>query len=273
MNDQIDAILYEALEEDIPTLDITSDNLLQNQQGEAVILAKENGVVSGINIVLRLFQILDDDIYMKIINHDGVYVEENDIIAIISGNLSTLLKGKRLALNILRRMSGIATKTKSYVDQVSDTFVKIIDSRDNTPNFRLFEKLAVTHGGGMNSRSNLSDQVRIEQSHIHAVGSIKGAINLISSRIDQSIRIEVEVNTFEQFLEAIHTKCDIIILRDMTITDLSKCSSHNTDRLVGTISTSFDDVKDISKTGIDFIIVDELTHSFKTLDIELNINK
>ena len=273
MNELIDKIIYDALEEDIPTLDITSDNLLHNEQGEAILIAKENGVVSGINIVQRLFQVLDDEVFVKVINYDGTYIEENDIIAIISGNLHTILKGQRLALNFIQRMSGIATKTKSFVDQVEDTFVKIIDSRNTTPNFRYLEKIAVNHGGGGNSRRNLSEQVSITQNHIEVVGSASKAVELLSERTDQSINIEVEVNTFEQFLEVIHTKCDIIIFRDMMHESIRKCCTHNTNKLVGTYLVNTDELKTVSKTGVDFIIIDELTHSYNLLDIKLNITK
>ncbi len=273
MNDQIDKIIYDALEEDIPTIDITSDNLFEDEQGEALLIAREDGVLSGINVVQRLYRILDDDIYIKVINHDGTYIEEGDIIAIISGNLRTILKGHRLALNIVKRMSGIATKTKRYVDQVEGSYVKIIDSRSTTPNFRYLEKLAVIHGGGINSRQNISTQVRINESHIGIIGSVRKAIEKVVERVDQSVKIEVEVNSFEQFLEAIHTKCDIIIFRDMSFELLQKCSSHNTDKLIGTYANDLNYIKEFSRASIDFIIVDELTHSYKLLDIELNINK
>lgn len=273
MNDQIDKIIYDALEEDIPTIDITSDNLLTSETAEAVLIAKESGVLSGISIMKRIFQILDDEIYIKVINYDETFVEEGDIIAIISGNIRTLLKGERLVLNTIGRMSAIATKTKKYVESVSDSFTKIIDTRNTTPNFRVLEQLAITHGGGLNYRSSLSSQVLIKSTHINQYSSAKIAIEKIYQHIDHDTKVAIEVNTFQQFLEVIHSKCDIIFLRDMNVDMIRKCVEHNNKKLLGTYESSIDNIISLSNTGIDFICVDELTHSYKLFKVELNMNK
>jgi len=272
MNDQIDKILYDALEEDIPTIDITTDNLFTDESCEAVLIAKENGVISGVKILQRLYQILDDDIYIKVINHDSTYVEEGDIIAIISGNLRTVIKGRRIALNFIQRMSAIASKTKKCVDLLDHSYTKITDSRNTTPTFRYVERLAVVDGGAINHRGDLSSQVLLEKTHSRAYGSIKNAISHIVPKIDHSIKVEIEVNTFEEFLEAIHTECDIIMLRNMSDEIIRKCVNHNTEKLLEVNVAKISQVKPIANTGIDFISVDELTHSYTLMNIELNIN-
>ena len=274
MDTQIDKIIYDALEEDIPTIDITSDNLLTDQQCEGVFVAEEDGVLSGVKVMQRVFQILDDEIYIKVINGDGTYVEKGDIIAIISGRLGSVLKGERLALNFMKRMSGIASITRKYVNKLDNKFTKIVDTRKTTPNFRILEKQAVTDGGGINHRLNLSCHAVITENHINAVGDIATAVDMIKSKIDQSIKIEVVVKNFNQFLEAIHTKCDIIMLADMSNEEIRKCVHHNSDKLLQACGNmTIDRIKSVADTGIDFISVDALTQTYNTFEISLKYNK
>lgn len=273
MNEQIDHILYSALEEELPTIDITSDNLLENQQLEAIIISRDSGVLSGVQIMKRVFEILDDEILVKIINYDSTYVEEGDIIAIISGNASSILKGQQLIQNILERMSTIATTTRKYVELVEGSYTKIIDSRHTTPNFRLLEKLAITHGGGLNYRSNLSEQVFITMVHVNLLGGVQHAYNKIISKIDHSIKVAIEVNSFEQFIEAIQTECDIIFLRGMNEDTIRKCISFNKDKFLGVTTSDFNIIKRLSNLGIDLIQVDNLTKLNNVFRIDININK
>jgi len=274
MNEKIDKIIYDALEEDIPTIDVTTDNLFSDEVSEGVFVAEDDGVLSGIRVMKRVFEILDDEIYVKVINGDGVYVEKGDIIAIIKGHTKQILKGERIALNIVQRMSGVATLTKKFVDEINNNHTKILDTRQTTPNLRILEKQAVLDGGGINHRMNLSDQVMLNDNHIKIAGSIKRAVDIVKSKIDQSIKIEVKVKTFDQFLEAIQTNCDIIMLSNMKNDLVRKCVEYNTDKLLeASGNMTIDRIKSVSETGVDFISVAVLTHSYTALDISLKFSK
>lgn len=274
MDEQIDKIIYDALEEDIPTIDITTDNLFKNEVSEGVFIAEEDGVLSGVKVLQRIFQILDDDIYIKVINGDGIYVEKGDIIAIIKGRTSSILKGKRISLNLLQRMSGVATLTKKFVEEISNMHTKILDTRHTTPNLRVLEKQAVVDGGGINHRMSLSDQVLLNENHIAVAGSIARAVEIVKSNIDQSIKVEVEVQTFDQFIEALQTDCDIIMLGNMSNDLMRKCVGYNSNKLLeASGNMTIDRIKSVSETGVDFISVEALTHSYKVLDISLKFSK
>lgn len=269
----IDKIIIEALKEDIPTIDVTTDNLFKDQVSEGVFTAKESGVLSGVKVMERVFEIVDPTIYFKIINYDASYVEKGDIIALISGKSRSILKGERVALNLLQRMSGVATLTRKFVNEIKNGHTKILDTRKTTPNLRILEKQAVVHGGGINHRMSLSDQVMIKDNHIKAVGSITEAVRICKSMIDQSIRIEVEVENYVQFLEAIETKCDIIMLDNMSNDLMRRCVETNKGKLLeasGNMTVSR--IRSVSETGVDFISVGALTHSYTSLDISLRFN-
>jgi len=274
MNEIIDKIIQNALLEDIPTIDVTTDNLFTNQVSEGVFIAKEDGVLSGVKVMQRVFELIDPEVYLKIINGDGSLVEKGDFIAVISGKSSSILKGERVALNLLQRMSGVATLTKKYVDQISNNHTKILDTRKTTPNLRILEKQAVVHGGGINHRFSLSDQVMIKDNHIKAAGSITNAVSILKGKVDHNIRIEVEVETFEQFLEAQNTECDIIMLDNMDNDLMKKCVDHNYKNklLEASGNMTIPRIKSVSDTGVDFISVGAITHSYTSLDISLKFN-
>lgn len=274
MNKEIDTIITNALHEDIPTIDVTTDNLFTDELSEGSFIAKENGVVSGINIMRRVFQIVDPEVYIKIINTDGSYVEQGDIIAIISGKSRSILKGERVALNLMQRMCGVATLTRRFVDQIKNGHTKILDTRKTSPNLRIIEKMAVLDGGGINHRFSLSDQVLIKDNHIKAVGSITRAVEIIKSKIDHNIKIEVEVETFDQFLEAIETDCDIIMLDNMDNDLMRKCVESNRGKLLEASGNMIlNRIHGVSETGVDFISVGALTHSYMAMDISLKFSK
>lgn len=274
MNEVIDKIIYDALKEDIPTIDVTTDNLFTDEESEGIFIAKEDGVLSGIKVMKRVFNIVDKDIYLKIINNDGTKVEKGDLIAIISGKSRSILKGERVALNLMQRMSGVATLTRRFVDEVKNGHTKILDTRKTTPNLRMIEKMAVVDGGGINHRYSLSDQVMIKDNHIKAAGSITRAVEIIKSKVDHSIKIEVEVETYAQFLEAIETECDIIMLDNMSNDLMRKCVEMNKGKLLEASGNMvIDRIEKVAETGVDFISVGALTHSYKSLDISLKFNK
>jgi nicotinate-nucleotide pyrophosphorylase (carboxylating) len=273
MRPEIDKIILDALKEDIPTIDVTTDNLFTDQESEGLFIAKENGVLSGISVMQRVFELVDDSVYVKVINHDGNFVEKGDVIAIISGKSRSILKGERIALNLMQRMSGVATLTRKFVDQVKNGHTRILDTRKTTPNLRILEKQAVVHGGGINHRMSLSDQVMIKDNHIKAAGSITKAVDIVKTKIDQSIKIEVEVETFDQFLEAISTKCDIIMLDNMDNDLTKKCVNYNNGKLLeASGNMTLDRITSVAETGVDFISVGALTHSYTALDISLKFN-
>lgn len=274
MDKRIDKIILDALVEDIPTIDVTTDNLFTNEVSEGSFIAKEPGVLSGVEVMKRVFELLDDTINFKIINNDGTEVDTGDIIALISGKTASILKGERVALNLMQRMSGIATLTKRFVNEVNNDFTKILDTRKTTPNLRVIEKLAVIHGGGVNHRFCLSDQVMLKDNHIKTAGSITRAVEIVKSKVDHNIKIEVEVETFEQFLEAINTECDIIMLDNMSNELMKKCVfSNNSKLLEASGNMTVDRIKEVSNTGVDFISVGALTHSYKAMDVSLKFSK
>ena len=273
MNKIIDEIIINALKEDIPTIDVTTDNLFSSEVSEGVFIAKEPGIISGIEVMRRVFELVDKDVHFKVINGDGLKVENGNVIAIISGKSSSILKGERVALNIFQRMCGVATLTSKFVNEVGDLKTKILDTRKTTPNLRILEKMAVIHGGGINHRYSLSDQVMIKDNHIKAAGSITRAVEMVKSKIDHSIIIEVEVEDYTQFLEAIKTDCDIVMLDNMTNVLMKKCVENNEGKLLEASGNMvIDRIKGVAQTGVDFISVGELTHSYKAMDISLKFN-
>ncbi len=273
MNEEIDVIIINALKEDIPTIDITTDNLFTDEVSEGVFVAKENGVLSGVKVMQRVFQIIDPSLFIKVINHDGNDVEEGDLIAIISGKSKSILKGERVALNLMQRMSGVATMTRHFVLEIGNSHTKILDTRKTTPNLRILEKMAVVHGGGINHRMSLSDQVMIKDNHIKAAGSITKAVALIRKRVDHNIKVEVEVESYDQFLEALGTSCDMIMLDNMDNDLMRKCVLNNTNKLLEASGNMvLERIRSVSETGVDFISVGALTHSYKSFDISLKFN-
>jgi len=274
MDKRIDKIILDAIEEDIPTIDITSENLFTDETSEGVFIAKQDGILSGVKVMERVFELLDDEVYIKVLNCDGTKVENGDFIAIISGKTISILKGERIALNLMQRMSGIATLTNLFVNEVGNLHTKILDTRKTTPNLRIVEKMAVVHGGGINHRFCLSDQVMIKDNHIKSAGSISAAVRIIKNKIDQDIKIEVEVENIDQFKEAINTDCDIIMLDNMSNDIMKKCVLANNGKLLEASGNMvISRIKEVAETGVDFISVGALTHSYKAMDISLKFNR
>ena len=268
----VDKIITDALNEDMPNGDITTDNLIpKNHQSKAMLIAKEDGVISGLMIVERVFKLVGGNVNIIFNKFDGDLVKTYDVIATISGDTKTILKGERVALNLLQRMSGIATITNKFVNEV-EANTKILDTRKTTPNLRYLEKLAVKHGGGVNHRYSLSDMVMIKDNHIDACGSITKAVETIRPKVN--CKIEVEVETLEQFKEALNTQCDIIMLDNMSLDLMQECVKLNNHKkkLEASGNMSLSRVKEVSHIGVDFISVGALTHSVKALDISLKFH-
>lgn len=261
--------IINALNEDMPNGDITTDNLIDDKHMSiANFIAKDCGIISGIEYIDEVFSIIGGFFKLNIYKQSGEKVLNGDIIASIEGSTKTILKGERLVLNIIQYMSGIATLTNKYVGMVvGDT--KILDTRKTTPNMRFLAKKAVIDGGGTNHRFNLSDMVMIKDNHIKAAGSITNAVNTIKKKTDK--KIEVEIESIKMFEEALKSKCDIILLDNLGIKDIRKCIALNKGlkKLEASGNMTLDRIKEVSSTGVDYISVGALTHSFSALDISL----
>ncbi len=268
----IDGIIRNAIMEDMPYGDITTDNLLNdNDMCNGKFICKESGVISGINVAKRVFTLIDQGIDFFIEINDGQKVEKGDIIARISGKTSSVLKGERTALNLLQRMSGIAGLTSLYVEKVKGYNCRIVDTRKTTPGLRLLEKYAVTCGGGYNHRFSLSDTVLIKDNHIVAAGGIDNAVKIIKTRIPHTTKIEVETETENQVRQAVEAGVDIIMLDNMSPDLMKKCVDYIAGRAITEASgnVTIDTVRKTAETGVDIISVGAITHSVKAMDISL----
>jgi nicotinate-nucleotide pyrophosphorylase (carboxylating) len=222
-----------ALMEDIGMGDITTDNLISSDhKSVGFIVTKEDGVVAGLNVAKEVFNQVDSNIEFETFFEDGDEIKAGDKLAKLQGPTAGILKGERVALNFLQRLSGIATKTRKYVSMVEDLKVRIVDTRKTTPNLRMFEKYAVVVGGGKNHRIGLYDAVMIKDNHIIASGGISKAVEKIRERIPHTVKTEVEVETLEEVKEAIESKADIIMLDNMSIKNMKEAvryiDSHKT---------------------------------------------
>lgn len=270
----MDKIILTAFEEDMPFGDVTTDNLIpEDAVSEGSFIAKQPGVIAGIEVVERVFKLIDSNVKIKRHVQDGAYVNDRDIILEISGNTRAILKGERTALNLFQRMCGIATKTFEYTSKVKEFSVRIVDTRKTVPGLRYLDKYAVRAGGGYNHRYNLSDAVLIKDNHIKAAGGIKSAIEKARCVIPHTMKIEVETETHDQVLEALDAGADIIMLDNMSLEDMTKATRLINKRAIVEASgnVSVDNVYDVAKTGVDIISAGALTHSVKAMDISLKL--
>ena len=271
-NLDIDNIILAALKEDMPLGDITTDNLIdRNSKSQAMLIAKENGVIAGLDVAERVFKLLDAGVTFKRLINDGDDIVYGTLIAEIEGNTGALLKAERTALNFLQRLSGIATETRKYCDRVKGLDVRIVDTRKTTPGLRMLEKYAVRVGGGNNHRFCLSDGVLVKDNHIKAAGGIKNAVEILRRSIPHTIKIEVETESLEQVEEAIEAKADIIMLDNMKPDMIKEAVRLIAGRALVELSgnVNLDTVRDLADTGVDIISVGKITHSAGALDISM----
>lgn len=270
----IQDILINALKEDMNNGDITSDYLVDSSlTGKATIKAKERGTICGLDVAEMVFSIVDDSLEFSKLKTDGENVLIGEDVAVVKGSLKSILKGERVALNFLQRMSGIATKSSEISSLVEDLDVKIVDTRKTTPGLRIFEKYAVKIGGCYNHRFNLSDAVMIKDNHIEAIGSIKEAIDILREQIPHTTKIEVEVKNIEELNEALDANADIIMLDNMDSYIMKRAVeiTEGASILEASGNITKDNIREVAETGVNIISVGELTHSFKSMDISLNI--
>ncbi len=274
---EIDVIIERALKEDIGLGDITTEAIFDGYKfSTAVIDAKEDGILAGINVAKRVFEKVDDGIGFKVIIEDGEHIFCGTKVAEIAGDTRSILKAERTALNFLGRMSGIATLTDKFAKKIKDNKTKILDTRKSSPNLRILEKYAVSAGGGYNHRFGLFDMFLIKDNHIKAAGGLKMAIKKAAEfrelkRIDA--KIEVETENIEQVKTALTEGVDRIMLDNMDIKDIRKAVEIVNGKVEIEVSgnVSLENISEISAAGVDYISIGALTHSVKNFDFSLLI--
>lgn len=267
-------LIETALQEDIGTGDITTDNLIAaDTMGHAVIVAKQPLVIAGVDIARRVFASLDAGIVFSPAVADGDLLDTGSTAVEIKGRLRSLLKGERTALNFMQRLSGIATHVKSFVDCLKDTRVRLVDTRKTTPGWRTLEKYAVRVGGALNHRTGLFDGVLIKDNHIKACGGIEKAVQRIRKRISHLIKIEVEVTDMNEVNEALDAKADVIMLDNMGLDEIEAAVKRIQGRAVVEVSgmVTKTDLSNLAQTGVDIISVGALTHSAIAVDLSMRI--
>ncbi len=271
-----DEIIERALREDINYVDAATDYLLDDDDvSTARFVAKASGILCGIDIAVRVFEMLDKDVKVQINIKDGGKVEKGDVIAVVTGRTKAILKAERTSLNILQHMSGIATETAKYAECCKGTRAHVTETRKTLPGLRAIEKYAVTVGGGKNHRYNLSDGAMLKDNHIDAYGSITKAVEALRSKMGHMIKIEVEVRNEEELREALSCNADVIMLDNMTCEQMKKCVEIADGKAVLEASgnVTLDNMAEVAATGVDIVSVGALTHSVKAFDISLRIDK
>ena len=273
----ITKLLDLGIEEDINTGDITTESIIpESMNAVATMTAKQDGVISGLEIVKMVYDRFQDNVVFTPYFKDGDFVKKGDVILKIEATYPTLLRGERLSLNIFQRMSGIATETARYVKELKGTDTQLLDTRKTAPGLRVLDKLAVKHGGGTNHRMGLYDMAMIKDNHIKMAGGIAKAVEQVRSKIADGIKIEVETTNLEEVRQAIEAGADIIMLDNM--------SNEMMTEAVATIKAAGKGIKteasgnmsiprllEVAATGVDFISVGALTHTVKAMDISMNI--
>jgi len=276
MTPLIDKLIDLAVAEDIGTGDITTDNLVPpEKQGSAVIVAKEPLVIAGLDIAKQVFARFDRDTIFKPCCVDGDSIENRTPLVELKGRLGSLLKGERIALNFLQRLSGIATHVKSYTDLVGNKPIRLVDTRKTTPGWRVLEKYAVRVGGAANHRMGLYDGVLIKDNHIAVCGGVKKAIDRIRRHVSHLIKIEIEVSDLDQVREALEGGADVIMLDNMDIKEIGQAVTLIDKHAIVEISGNITDknIKQLINTGVDIISSGALTHAARAVDISMQITK
>lgn len=268
----VDPLILGALKEDITSEDVSTNSVMRTPtKGEVDLIAKEDGIICGLQVFERTFTLLDAATKVEFFVQDGDSVKKGQLMAKVTGDIRVLLSGERTALNYLQRMSGIATYTSQMVALLEGSGIRLLDTRKTTPNNRIFEKYAVTVGGGNNHRYNLSDGVLLKDNHIGAAGGVKQAIEMAKEYAPFVRKIEVEVETLDMVKEAVEAGADIIMLDNMSTEDLKEAIAYINHRAEIEISGNVtkESVARIKDLGVDFVSSGALTHSSPILDISL----
>lgn len=268
----VDHLLMQALQEDITSEDITTNSVMPNpQKGEVQLLCKQDGIIAGLHVFKRVFELLDETVEVEFFCQDGDAVTSGQLMAVVKGDIRALLSGERVALNYLQRMSGIATYTHSIAKLFEGSKTKLLDTRKTTPNMRVFEKYAVKVGGGYNHRYNLSDGILLKDNHIGAAGSVTKAVQMAKEYAPFVRKIEVEVENLDMVKEAVEAGADIIMLDNMT-PEMMKEAIRIIDGRAETEcsgNVTRENVERLINIGVDYISSGALTHSAPILDISL----
>ena len=272
MKMQADKLIRMALQEDITSEDVSTNAVMRSAvKGTVDLIAKEDGIIAGLDVYARVFQILDEKTEISFNFKDGEAVKKGDLLGTVTGDIRVLLSGERVALNYLQRMSGIATYTKQVSKLLEGSKVTLLDTRKTTPNCRVFEKYAVRIGGGCNHRYNLSDGVLLKDNHIGAAGSVAKAVAMAKEYAPFVRKIEIEVETMEQVKEAVEAGADIIMLDNMTPEMMTEAVELIAGRAQTECSGNItkENIAKILETGVDFVSSGALTHSAPILDISM----
>ena len=267
-----DNLILQALQEDITSEDITTNSVMPSYQaGEVDLICKQDGVIAGLDVFKRVFQLLDEKTRFAFYCQDGDSVKKGQKIGLVHGDIRVLLSGERTALNFLQRMSGIATYTRGIADLLRGTNTKLLDTRKTTPNMRIFEKYAVKVGGGYNHRCNLSDGILLKDNHIGAAGGVKEAVAMAKEYAPFVRKIEIEVENLDMLKEALEAGADIIMLDNMSVADMRMavelCRGKAETECSGNVTR--ENVERLVDIGVDYISSGALTHSSPILDLSL----
>ncbi len=269
---QVDHLILEALREDISSEDVTTNSVMKEAvTGEVELICKQDGVIAGLYIFKRVFELLDDNVNTEFYCKDGDEVNNGQLLGKVKGDIRVLLSGERVALNYLQRMSGIATYTNQAAKLLNGSKTKLLDTRKTTPNMRIFEKYAVRVGGGYNHRYNLSDGILLKDNHIGAAGSVTKAIQMAKEYAPFVRKIEVEVENMDMVKEAVAAGADIIMLDNMTLQDMKEAVEYINGRAETECSGNVtkENIGNLVSIGVDYISSGALTHSAPILDISL----
>lgn len=273
----IKKLIYLSIEEDINTGDVTTDSIIPaTMNAVATMTAKQEGVISGLEIVKMVYDYFQKDVVFTTYFNDGDSVKKGDVILRIEATYPTLLRGERLSLNIFQRMCGIATETARYVKELVGTNTELLDTRKTAPGLRVLDKMAVKHGGGTNHRMGLYDMAMIKDNHIKMAGGITKAVEQVRANITPEIKIEVETTNLDEVREAIAANADIIMLDNMDNATMTEAVEiiKAADKGIKTEASgnmNIPRLKEVAATGVDYISVGALTHTVKAMDISMNI--
>lgn len=269
---QVDHLILAALEEDISSEDVSTNAVMKDYvKGEVELICKQDGIIAGLDVFKRVFELLDPEVEVEFYCKDGDEVKNKQLMGKVIGDIRVLLSGERVALNYLQRMSGIATYTHSVAELLKGSKTKLLDTRKTTPNMRIFEKYAVRAGGGHNHRYNLSDGVMLKDNHIGAAGSVTKAVQMAKEYAPFVRKIEVETENLDMVKEAVEAGADIIMLDNMTVDEMKEAIRIIDGRAQTECSGNVtkENISRIIDLGVDYVSSGALTHSAPILDISL----
>ena len=272
----IDDIIKTALAEDINYIDSTTDLLIpEDDVSSAYFMAKDEGVIAGLDVALRVFRLLDENIRIETLLKDGDKVKKGDIIARFKGNTAAMLKAERTSLNLIQHMSGIATYTNKCAELIKGTNASITDTRKTLPGLRPLQKYSVAAGGGKNHRYNLSDAAMLKDNHIDAYGGITPAVTALREKAGHMLKVEVEARTLNDVQEALDCKVDVIMLDNMSCEEMKKAVElvNGRAKLEASGNVTLENIRQVAETGVDIISLGALTHSVKAFDISMKWDK